>query len=362
MKNSKPLIGISMGDPNGIGMEIIIKTFQDPFIFDYCTPVLYALPSVYSNVRNALQIDAPPYHLIQHVDQAEDGKLNLIATSKEKIELTLGKADKDAGLQALKAIDLMLKDVADGKLNAIVTAPVDKNSINQNIAFNGHTGYIAQYLGVKDYLMILFNDAIKVGLVTEHLPLKDVVKAITKELIQEKGNVLIASLQNDFGITKPKIAVLGLNPHAGDNGSIGSEEKDVIAPAIKYLAENNHAVVFGPYPGDSFWSASNIASFDAVLAMYHDQGLAPFKALAFDEGVNFTAGLPIVRTSPDHGTAYDIAASFSANYASFSTALFEAIHILAKRKEWANLKDNFLPFIEHKRERFRLETRDLQDM
>ncbi|MCO6495672.1 MAG: 4-hydroxythreonine-4-phosphate dehydrogenase PdxA [Bacteroidetes bacterium] len=362
MNNKKTVIGISMGDPSGIGMEVILKTLNHDFVYDYCTPVLYGSTKVFSDVKNKIDGETLSYNLIKKIDEAQDGKLNLISTSNEPFEYTLGQPSKSSGKQALLAIDRMLKDVSEGKLQVIVTAPVDKNTINGNIAFNGHTGYIAKHLGVKNHLMILFNDELRVGLVTEHIPISEITKTITKELIVAKAQTFIDALRNDFGIIKPKIAVLGLNPHAGDGGAIGKEEESIIMPAIESFSANDNAFVFGPYSADGLWGSKNLMRFDGVLAMYHDQGLAPFKALAFNEGVNFTAGLPIIRTSPDHGTAYNIADRFEASPSSFSASLFSALKLYATRKELEELKANFLPFSELKRERFRLETRDLDNM
>ncbi|MCZ2130519.1 MAG: 4-hydroxythreonine-4-phosphate dehydrogenase PdxA [Bacteroidia bacterium] len=359
---TKPIIGITMGDPSGIGMEVILKTLSHEFVYDYCTPVIYGSQKVFTDIKNALGLETPAYNLIKNVGECQDGKCNLIASSNEPFEYSLGQPSKVSGKQALLAIDRMLKDVSEGKLQVVVTAPVDKNTINENISFSGHTGYLAKALGVQNHLMILFNDDIKVGLVTEHIPISDIAKTITKDLIISKTQTFIDALRNDFGIIKPKIAVMGLNPHAGDGGAIGKEEANIIMPAIESFSANDKAFVFGPYSADGLWGSKNLMRFDGVLAMYHDQGLAPFKALAFNEGVNFTASLPIIRTSPDHGTAYNIAGKFEASPSSFSSALFSALKLYATRKEIAELKANFLPFSELKRERFRLETRDLENM
>lgn len=360
--NTKPLIGITMGDPNGIGMEVILKTLSQDFIYEYCTPVLYASPKVFNFVKKQCELEKPVYKLVKNIEEVVAGHLNLIVSNNDSPDATPGKPSKEGGIEALMAIDRMLDDAKSGKLKAVVTAPVDKNSINQSQTFSGHTGYIAKSLGVSNELMILFADKLRVGLVTEHLPLSAVSSHISVDLIRSKAKTFIQSLQNDFGITKPKLAILGLNPHAGDSGAIGKEEADIIIPAIKKIVDENNAIVFGPYAADGIWGSGNAHHFDGILAMYHDQGLTPFKALAFDEGVNFTAGLPIIRTSPDHGTAYDIANKYTASPYSFSNALFAALKLLATREEWTDLKNHFLPFIEHKRERFRLETRDLINM
>jgi len=351
-----------MGDPCGIGMEVILKTFNHDFVYDYCTPVLYGAQNVFTKIKNKLGFENLSYNLITKLEDAQEGKLNLIATSEGNFEYQLGQGSKQAGKQALLAIDRMLEDASKGRLQIVVTAPVDKKTINENTPFSGHTGYIAQKLNTKNHLMILFNDEIRVGLVTEHIPIADIAKTITKELIISKTQIFIDALRNDFGIVRPKIAILGLNPHAGDGGTIGTEEEKVIIPAIESLSDNANAIVFGPYAADGLWGSSNLMRFDGVLAMYHDQGLTPFKALAFNEGVNFTAGLPIIRTSPDHGTAYNIAERLEASASSFSASLFSALKLYATRKEIAELRAKFLPFSELKRERFRLETRDFDNL
>jgi 4-hydroxythreonine-4-phosphate dehydrogenase len=357
----KPLIGISMGDPNGIGLELIIKTLGHAFILEYCTPVIYAYPQAITYVKNKMGVKEPVFDAIDSISSAQEGMLNLITIGeKNNYQIQPGTPSREGGELALEAIDRMMEDVMSGALKAIVTAPVDKSVIAlSNPGFSGHTGYLAKALQVDDYLMILYNQDIRVGLLTEHIPLSQVSSTIHQDLIVKKTRVLIASLRKDFGITKPKIAILGLNPHAGDKGLIGMEEKEMIIPAIQRLQEEPHAVVYGPYAADSFWTRKNMESFDAVLAMYHDQGLAPFKALSFETGVNFTAGLPVVRTSPDHGTAYDIANEYNASPASFEESLFQAIRLLKFREENEDLARHYLPLLEHKRERFRLETRGL---
>jgi 4-hydroxythreonine-4-phosphate dehydrogenase len=360
--HAKPIIGITMGDPNGIGMEVILKTLSHDIVYSFCTPVLYGSPKVFNFVKKQCALDKPVYKLIKEIEEAVPGQLNLIVSNENSPDFTPGFSSAEGGKEALLSIDRMLIDAKAGKLKAVVTAPVDKHAINQNIAFSGHTGYIAKAVNQSHELMILFADNLRVGLVTEHLPLSAVSGHISVDLIRSKAKTFIESLRKDFGIIKPKLAVLGLNPHAGDGGAIGKEESEIIAPAIKKIIEENNAIVFGPYAADGIWGSGNARNFDGILAMYHDQGLTAFKAIAFDEGVNFTAGLPFIRTSPDHGTAYDIAAKYIANPYSFSNALFAALKLLATRDELAELKSKFLPFMEHKRERFRLETRDLINM
>lgn len=350
---NKPIIGISQGDPNGVGLEIIIKIMQHQMIYDYCIPVLYANPKTFAFVKKSLGTDKPMYVLVRDISEIKGHQLNLIASSQEPFEVKFGQASEDAGKEALLAIDRMLKDAEAGKLHGMVTAPIDKSTIKVE-GFTGHTGYISRKLGVEDTLMMLYNEEVKVGLLTEHLPLAKVPSSIRKEAIVSKLKVATDSLKRDFGVVKPKIAVLGLNPHNGDNGKMGNEERDIIEPAIKEAQEAG-IFCFGPYSADGFFGMKSYKQFDMVLAMYHDQGLIPFKSLAFEDGINYTAGLPVVRTSPDHGTGYDIAGKNSASTLSFANAIFEAIDIYHKRVEEDHLKDNPLGYSEFRRERFRLE-------
>lgn len=351
---TKPIIGISQGDPNGVGLEVIIKTFQNEFIYDYCIPVLYGNPKSFIFNKKTMGIEKPNYFLIRDISEAKANQLNLIATNNDAVEIQYGKPSENAGKEALLAIDKMLQDVKAGKLNAIVTAPVDKSTVKTSAGFSGHTGYLTAELGNHPSLMILANEDIKVGLVTEHVSVSNIASSITKENIIRKLKTANESLKKDFGITKPKIAVLGLNPHNGDNGALGTEEKDIITPAIQQ-ANKEGVFCFGPYSADGFFGMKNYTKFDLVLAMYHDQGLIPFKSIAFDDGINYTAGLPIIRTSPDHGTGYDIAGKNIASFESFSNAVFAAIKIFHTQNESEELKKNPLLFSELKRERFRLE-------
>ncbi|MCC6818347.1 MAG: 4-hydroxythreonine-4-phosphate dehydrogenase PdxA [Bacteroidia bacterium] len=350
---NKPIIGISQGDPNGVGMEIIIKTLQHPMIYDYCIPVLYANPKTFAFTKKVLGLDKPMYVSVRDISEIKGHQLNLITSSQDAFEVNFGQASAAAGKEAIMAIDRMLQDAVDGKLHGMVTAPIDKSSI-QIEGFTGHTSYISNKLGVEESLMILYNDDVKVGLLTEHLPLSQVPSSIKKDKIVSKLKIASDCLKRDFGIVKPKIAVLGLNPHNGDNGKMGMEEKDIIEPAVKEAQEAG-INCYGPYSADGFFGMKSYVQFDLVLAMYHDQGLIPFKSIAFEDGINYTAGLPVVRTSPDHGTAYDIAGKNSASTLSFVNAIFEAIDIYHKRIEEDTLRDNPLGYSEFRRERFRLE-------
>lgn len=355
MKNNLIKVGISQGDTNGVGLELIIRTFAEESIFQYCTPVVYASPKAFAYYKKLLNLEKPVYNQIQSAADAVQGKLNLVVTVKEGIDVQPGTASNNSGKEALMALNAMLEDASKGLIDAMVTAPLDKNSVAANeINFTGHTGYIAKYFNVQDYAMLLVSDEVKVALVTEHLPVSDVAKNLTKELIYNKIQTLHACMKQDFGLVKPKIAVLGLNPHAGDNGLLGKEEKEVIIPAIEKCFSAGH-LVFGPYPADSFFGSGQFRQFDAVLAMYHDQGLIPFKTFAFYEGVNYTAGLPVLRTSPDHGTAYSLAGKGTADLQSFRNAIFEAIHIVRNRRQHADDYANPLPYSELKREKFRID-------
>lgn len=351
---NKPIIGITQGDPNGVGLEVIIKTLQHQMIYDHCIPVLYGNPKTFAFHKKLLNIDKPSYVTVNDISEIKGNQLNLIVTSNDPLEVQIGKPSEAAGKEALLAIDRMLLDAKAGKLHAILTAPIDKSTIKTAGEFTGHTGYITKALGVDESLMVLYNEDIKVGLLTEHLALAKVPQSINKELIVSKLKIASESLKKDFGIVKPKIAVLGLNPHNGDNGTMGIEEKEIIEPAVK-IANEEGVFCFGPYSADGFFGMKSYVNFDMVLAMYHDQGLIPFKSLAFEDGINYTAGLPVVRTSPDHGTGYDIAGKNIASPLSFTNALFEAIDVYHQRIETDHLKSNPLGYSEFRRERFRLE-------
>ena len=351
---SKPIIGISQGDPNGVGLEVIIQTLRHQVVYDHCTPVLYANPKSFNYHKKTLNQEKPSYTLIKDISEARPNQLNLIASSNDPFEIQFGIASEAAGKEAFMAINRMMQDAKAGKLHGIVTAPVDKSTIKIEQGFTGHTGFITQSFGQQQSLMVLFNDDIRVGLVTEHLPISKVSSAISKDIIIAKLRIANECLKKDFGIVKPKIAVLGLNPHNGDNGTMGSEENDIIIPAVKE-AYGQDIFCFGPYSADGFFGMKNYLQFDMVLAMYHDQGLIPFKSMAFEDGVNYTAGLPVVRTSPDHGTGYNIAGKACASPLSFTNAVFAAIDIYHQRNETGELKTNPLGMTDFKRERFRLE-------
>ena len=334
MENRKIRVAITHGDTNGIGYEVIFKTFSDPAMLELCTPIIYGSPKVAAYHRNALGIPAN-FTIISSAEEAHNGKLNLLTTFDEEVKVELGLPSKEAGKAALKALDRAMDDYKKGLFDVLVTAPINKNNIQgDGFDFCGHTEYLEDRIGEgQKSLMILLNDMMRVALVTTHLPIKDVAQAITAERIIEKATIFNESLKRDLRISNPRIAILSLNPHAGDDGLLGTEEQEIIIPAIKELTANG-VCAFGPYAADGFFGHGGYCSFDGVLAMYHDQGLAPFKSLDRGEGVNFTAGLPLVRTSPDHGTAYEIAGKNMADESSFRHAVYLAIDVFRHRVEY----------------------------
>ena len=331
MEDRKLRVAITHGDTNGIGYEVIFKTFADPAMLELCTPIIYGSPKVAAYHRNALDIQAN-FTIINSANDAHPNKLNLIPAFDNDVKVELGLPSKEAGAASLAALERAMSDYREGLFDVLVTAPINKNNIqSEGFNFCGHTEYIENRVGDGGKaLMILANDIMRVALVTTHLPIKDVPGAITEEAIIEKATIFNDSLKRDFRISNPRIAVLSLNPHAGDNGIIGSEEQEIIIPAIKKLSDNG-VLTFGPFAADGFFGHGTYTTFDGVLAMYHDQGLAPFKSLDTGNGVNFTAGLPIVRTSPDHGTAYEIAGKGVADESSLRHAIYTALDIYRNR-------------------------------
>ena len=342
-------VAITHGDTNGVGYEVILKAFADPAMFELCTPIIYGSPKTAAYHRKALNLETA-FSIINSAEEARDGRLNLLTCFDEEVKVEMGMPSKEAGEAALKALDKAMTDYRSELYDVLVTAPINKATI-QSPAFNfsGHTEYIENCVGDgQKALMILMNENLRVALVTTHLAIKDVAKAITKEGIIEKATIFHQSLRRDFRISNPRIAILALNPHAGDDGLLGAEEKEVIIPAIEELAERG-IQAFGPYPADGFFGAGTYDRFDGVLAMYHDQGLAPFKTLAQDSGVNYTAGLPIIRTSPDHGTAFDIAGQGKAGENSMRQAIYTAIDIYRNRKNYDEPLANPLPKLFHEK-------------
>lgn len=323
--------GITMGDINGIGPEVIIKTLSHPTITQHCTPVIYGSAKVLSYHKNIVNPPDFNFHSTPTADKIYTHKINVINCWQDNINIALGKETEEGGKFAHVALDRAVRDLKDGHIDVLITAPISKQSMQMaGFAFPGHTEYLAHEFGVKEGLMMMVSDQMRVALTTSHIPVTQVSATLKKELVREKLNALIQSLQVDFGIAKPVIAVLGLNPHAGENGLIGKEEEEVIRPVI-VEAKKSGDIIMGPYPADGFFGALRFKKFDGVLAMYHDQGLIPFKMLHFQDGVNYTAGLPYVRTSPDHGTAFDLAGKNEADPASFRAALFAALDIYKAR-------------------------------
>jgi 4-hydroxythreonine-4-phosphate dehydrogenase len=330
-KEQGPKVGISQGDHNGIGYEVILKTFSDKRMFDLSTNILYGSQGIANFYIKKLNIPHVNVHLTKDINKLNNKKLNIISISEENLKIEPGKSTQTAGEYSLKSIEAAVADLKKRKINILVTAPINKENIHSdNFQFAGHTDYLAKVFKARDYLMLMVKGNLRIGVITGHIPLKDVAKSIQPELIKEKIDVLHHSLEYDFAIRKPKIAILGLNPHASDNGIIGEEENEIIIPSIKQAQEKGK-LVYGPFPADGFFASENYKNFDGILAMYHDQGLIPFKTLAFKEGVNFTAGLPIVRTSPAHGTAYDITGKGLASPDSFRQAVYLGIDIYKNR-------------------------------
>lgn len=342
-------VAITQGDTNGVGYEVILKTFADPAMFELCTPIIYGSPKIAAYHRKALNLETN-FSVINSAEEARNGRLNILACFDEEVKVELGQPSEEAGLAAFKALDRAMTDYRAGLFDVLVTAPINKATIQSpGFHFPGHTEYIETSVGDGNKaLMILMNESLRVALVTTHLPIKEVSKAITKEAIIEKATIFHKTLRRDFRISTPRIAVLSLNPHAGDNGLLGSEEQEVIKPAIDEL-EKAGIQAFGPYPADGFFGSNAYDHFDGVLAMYHDQGLAPFKTIALESGVNFTAGLPIIRTSPDHGTAYDIAGQGKADENSFRQAVYTAIDVFRNRKNYDEPLENPLPKLFHEK-------------
>ncbi len=328
----KPKVGITLGDFNGIGPEIVIKVLEDKRITTLCTPIIYGSGKILTRYKRLLELENFNYHQYNENSYLNEKKVNVVNCWQDHLTIEPGKVTEEAGLAAYLALQKSTEDLKSGFIDAVVTCPINKANVKRKeFPYAGHTEYYAKEFEAEESLMMLCSSQLKVGLVTVHVPLHAVSRLITRERIQSKVIALMASLKKDFGISKPKIAVLGLNPHAGEEGLLGQEEQEIISPAIIELHKKGN-LVYGPYPADGFFGMMMHQKFDAVLAMYHDQGLIPFKALAFDEGVNFTAGLSIVRTSPDHGTAYSIAGKGIANERSFREALYMAIDVVRHRR------------------------------
>lgn len=346
MKQYKIKIGITQGDINGIGYEIIIKTLIDNRILDICTPVVYGSAKVAAYHRKALNIIDFSMNVIKSPDDANPKRPNIINCLNDDIRVELGKSTPTAGEASYMSLKRAAEDLKAGKLDALVTAPISKHNIqSEKFKFSGHTEFLKDYFNVSDILMLLTSSFIRVGLVTIHIPLYQVQSMLSEEKIIQKGRIMVQSLVEDFGIRRPKIAVLGLNPHAGEEGMLGSEEKDMIKPAIDKLKQDE-LLVFGPFSSDGFFGSGNYLKFDGILAMYHDQGLAPFKSIVKDEGVNYTAGLPVIRTSPAHGTAFELAGKNLASSNSFRNAIYTACDIYHNRKLFAEITNDPLKLVD----------------
>ena len=335
-------IGITQGDINGIGYEVIMKALSDQRICDNATIIIYGSPKVAAYHRKVLDLPNFNVNLVKSAEEAFKKKINIINCNDPNLRVELGKETQAAGEASFQALKAAVIDLKSNKIDVLVTAPINKHNINSE-AFNypGHTEYLANEFDVKEPLMFLVSDQFKVGVLSGHIPLAQVIKFVTVENIMAKLRVMNSTLIQDFGVRKPRIAVLGLNPHAGDEGIIGTEEKDIIIPAINKAREEN-IMALGPFPADGFFGSTDFLKFDAVLAMYHDQGLIPFKSMFFEDGVNYTAGLPIIRTSPAHGTAFGLAGKNEANEQSFRKAIYMAQDIFLKRKEYKGLIKNQL--------------------
>ena len=343
MSNTRKIrIGITHGDTNGVGYEIIMKCFSSNDILDLCVPIIYGSSKIMNYHRKALGIQTTQLNTTRNAGYVKENQLNLVEVFNEEVKIDLGQPSKQAGKAAFQALEAAVSDLKKGVIDVLVTAPINKDNIHsEEFSFPGHTEYLETSLGGdgEKALMILCSDKLRVALATTHIPVAKVAQSINKEDLVEKLRIFNNSLQRDFNIQKPRIAVLGLNPHCGDNGLLGTEEKEIIEPAIQE-ANEDQILCFGPYPADGFFGNNQYQRFDGVLAMYHDQGLTPFKTIAMNEGVNVTAGLPYVRTSPDHGTGYDIAGQGIASELSMRHAIFTAIDIYRNRLNWDEMYQN----------------------
>ncbi len=345
-KEENIIVGISIGDLNGIGAEVALNTFLDSRMLEFCTPVIFASIKTMSFVKNHFKLNIN-LNSINTINQLAHGKLNILNCWKESVTINFGEEDPKIGEYAIKSLESATKALKNEEIDVLVTAPINKHNIqSETFKFPGHTDYLAKELEGNS-LMFMVSGDLRVGLLTDHVPVAEVSSHISADLITQKIDTVYKSLQADFKINKPKIAVLGINPHTGDNGVIGTEDDTVMRPTLKKIKEKG-MLVYGPYAADSFFGSDNYKNFDAIIASYHDQGLIPFKTLSFGQGVNFTAGLNRVRTSPDHGTAYEIAGKGKADNGSFKEALFSAISIYKNRNEFALLKKNPLAFSKRK--------------
>ena len=339
MLNGKPIVGITQGDGNGIGYEVIIKALSDPRILESFTPVIYGSSKIFGFYKKSLhEIEQLDTNVIASAKDAHPKRINIVNCLPENVYVEPGQSTPESAKSAMKALECAVEDIKQGLIDVLVTAPINKRAMTaEGFGYTGHTEYLENAFGVKDVAMFMVSDSLKVGVVTGHIPVKDIPASITQEKIISKLRLMSDSLKRDFGVNSPRIAVLSLNPHSGDGGLLGNEEVTIISPAVKAAREQG-IEAYGPFSPDGFFGLGHYANYDATLAMYHDQGLAPFKSIAFEEGVNYTAGLPIVRTSPDHGTSYDIAGRDLADPRSMRSAIFTAIDILGNRKRFDELE------------------------
>ena len=343
-------VGLTTGDPNGIGVEIILKTFMDDRMLNSITPILYASENLIDQNLKNLGIESLKVNFVESAEKAKKDRFNVVKSCSEDFSIVHGELSSEAGAYSFESLKNAVEDLASTKFDVLVTAPINKDAITKSgFKFPGHTEYLADFANAEDVLMFLVGDGLRIGIVTGHIALKDVASKLTSGAILSKLDLMNDSLLRDFRCSTPKIAVLGLNPHAGDNGLMGNEEKNIISPAIKE-ANSKGIKAFGPYAADGFFGSGAYKNFDGVLAMYHDQGLAPFKALSFGRGINFTAGIQIVRTSPDHGTGFDIAGKNEATADSIRSAIFLAKDIRKNRLNYLEISSNPLKISPPKRE------------
>jgi len=338
--SNKKTIGISHGDINGISYEVILKSLEDSRLLELCTPIIYGSPKVAAYHKKALDLEEINLNNIRFAGEANNQRINIINCIDDNIRVELGKSSKQAGESSFEALKAAVSDLKEETIDALVTGPINKQNIqSENFRYSGHTEYLMDMFGVDDVLMLMVSEYMKVGVVAGHVPVSELSSFITMERVLSKIRILNQSLRKDFNIRKPKIAVIGLNPHAGDEGLLGNEEQEVIVPAMEEAKKHN-TLVFGPFPADGFFGSGAFAKYDGVLAMYHDQGLIPFKTISRDEGVNYTAGLPVVRTSPAHGTAYELAGKGEATFTSFRNAIYLAIDIIKNRNMYDEINAN----------------------
>ncbi|HEY8397820.1 MAG TPA: 4-hydroxythreonine-4-phosphate dehydrogenase PdxA [Flavihumibacter sp.] len=340
-ESSRPLIGISCGDLNGIGLELIIKAVSNSKLLEICTPIVFASNKAINFYRKSIPDSNFNFQQIRDFSRINTKQVNVFNCWEEEVAITPGQLTPEGGKYAIRSLTTAVEALKEGNIHALVTAPIHKkNTQGDEFPYTGHTPYLKEAFGAKEVVMMMVASNMRVALLTEHVPVQEIAPYITRAAIVSKLRLIESSMKQDFGIDRPKIAVLGLNPHAGDEGLIGAEEENVIKPAIKEFKQQSNSIIQGPFPADGFFARGYQERFDVVLAMYHDQGLIPFKSLSQGEGVNFTAGLPVVRTSPDHGTAFDIAGKNRANEGSLLSSIFTAIDILRQRQTWSENRAN----------------------